>query len=173
MKTLDEVIKALRCTDPEVDPETKCNDCPYKEFRISDLWYVGPSCLDVMFADALHYLKNYRDTKEWLDLEKRNYAEAVKNCEMAEAKYTQMTLDMNRNVPLTWEQLKGMEGKPVWIELLNHDMWDDPSHRVDSEWWVIGEVRKDDIILATYLDEMELFEDDLGVIWQAYRKERK
>ena len=60
MKTLDEVIKALRCTDPEVDPGTKCNDCPYKESHIDELWYVGPSCLDEMFADALHYLKEYR-----------------------------------------------------------------------------------------------------------------
>lgn len=78
MKTLDEVIKALRCTDPEVDSETKCNDCPYKEFRMSDLWYVGPSCLDVMFADALHYLKAYRDDKDdltalrayWIEMHK-------------------------------------------------------------------------------------------------------
>ena len=61
MKTLDEVIKALRCTDPEVDPETKCKDCPYKESHINELWYVGPSCLDEMFADALHYLKEYQD----------------------------------------------------------------------------------------------------------------
>lgn len=60
MKTLDEVIKALRCADPEVDPETKCKDCPYKESHIDELWYVGPSCLDEMFADALHYLKEYQ-----------------------------------------------------------------------------------------------------------------
>lgn len=96
----------------------------------------------------------------------------VKSVALAYLKEYQSAKDENNPV-LTWEQLKIMEGKPVWIELLNHDMWDDPSHRVDSEWWVIGEVRKDDIILATYLDEMELFEDDFGEIWQAYRKERK
>lgn len=96
----------------------------------------------------------------------------VKSVALAYLKEYQSTKDEDNPV-LTWEQLKTMEGKPVWIELLNHDIWEYPSHRVDSEWWVIGEVRKDDIILATYLDEMELFEDDLGVIWQAYRKERK
>ena len=106
----------------------------------------------IIKSDALHYLKEYR------------------RLEMA---YITAMADLEANPPLTWDELCKMEGKPVWIELLNHDIWEDPLHRVDSEWWVIGEVRKDDIILATYLDEMELFEDDLGVIWQAYRKERK
>lgn len=96
----------------------------------------------------------------------------VKSVALAYLKEYQSTKDEDNSV-LTWEQLKTMEGKPVWIELLNHDIWEDPSHRVDSEWWVIGEVRKDDIIVATYLDEMELCEEDLGVIWQAYRRERK
>ena len=107
-------------------------------------------------TDVLHYLQTYQRIEDEYEELKDWWAE-----------------EYVTNEPLSWEQLKQMEGKPVWIELLNHGMWDDPSHRVDSEWWVIGEVRKDDIILATYLDEMELFEDDLGVIWQAYRKERE
>ena len=104
---------------------------------------IGNTCIDIMHYDALYYMQDRID-----------------ECQEA-------------NSPLTWDELKQMEGKPIWIELLNHDMWDDPSHGVDSEWWVIGEVRKDDIILATYLDEMELCEEDIGIIWQAYRKERK
>ena len=96
----------------------------------------------------------------------------VKSVALAYLKEYQSTKDEDNPV-LTWEQLKTMEGKPVWIELLNHDIWEDPSHRVDSEWWVIGEVRKDDIILATYLDEMELCEEDIDVLWKAYRKERQ
>lgn len=87
--------------------------------------------------------------------------------------YQKIEEEHAENIPLTWEELKQMEGEPVWIELLNHDIWEDPSHRVDSEWWVIGEVRKDDIILATYLDEMELCEEDIDVLWKAYRKERQ
>ena len=88
-------------------------------------------------------------------------------------RYQKIEGEHAENIPLTWEELKQMEGEPVWIELLNHDIWEDPSHRVDSEWWVIGEVRKDDIILATYLDEMELCEEDIDVLWKAYRKERQ
>ena len=103
------------------------------------------------FRDALNYLKEYR---------KLDSLDAVAFSE-------------DDNDPLTWDELKTMEGKPVWIEMLSHDIWEDPAHRVDSEWWVIGEIRKDDIIAATYLDEMELCEEDIGVIWQAYRKERE
>lgn len=113
------------------------------------------------------------DTIECFECPMRHETECeVKSVALAYLKEYQSTKDEDNPV-LTWEQLKTMEGKPVWIELLNHGIWEDHSHRVDSEWWVIGEVRKDDIILATYLDEMELCEDDLGVIWQAYRKERK
>lgn len=108
-----------------------------------------------LLSEVLHYLKEYQKIEDEYEELKDWWAE-----EHAE------------NVPLSWEQLKTMEGKPVLIELLNHDMWDDPSHRVDSEWWVIGEVRKDDIILATYLDEMELCEEDIDISWKAYRKER-
>lgn len=149
MKTLDEVIKAYEyCIDNNY---RDCRGCPYGcEDGESDCANAEEK------TDALHYLKEYQKIEDEYEELKDWWAE-----EHAE------------NVPLTWDELKGMEGKPVWIELLNHDMWDDPSHRVDSEWWVIGEVRKDDIILATYLDEMELCEEDINVLWQAYRKERK
>lgn len=119
----------------------------------------------IIKSDGLHYLKELRHilaNTVWVGSTKE------------ENGYWKLpTLPETGNDPLTWEDLKSMEGKPVWIELLNDDIWEDPSHGVDSEWWVIGEVRKDDIILATYLDEMELCEEDIGVIWQAYMKERK
>jgi len=77
------------------------------------------------------------------------------------------------NEPLEWEELKQMEGKPVWVEFQNYDMWADPEHHTNGSWWIVGEVRKDDIIIAQYLDEAELCEEDLGDVWQAYRKEKK
>lgn len=185
MKTLDEVIKALKCTDPAVDQETKCNDCPYKDLHnIDGLWYVGPSCLDEMFADALHYLKEYREKSHQLDIgiaENRRffeqYGEEMQRIHEIEDEYHELkdwwAEEYVTNDPLTWDELKQMEGKPVFIKLLDHDIWEDPAHRVDSEWWIVGEVRKNDIIVATYLDEAELCEEDLGVTWNAYRKERE
>lgn len=152
MKTLDEVINELHYWDT-------CDGFPesFYDFEVT--------------TDALHYLKNYRDTKAWLDLEKQNYAEAVKNCERAEAKYTQMTLDMNRNDPLDWETLKQMEGKPVWVE-----------GYYPSAWYIVREVQKnedgtEDIILDGFQGLTGIGRDDrYGDVengWQAYRKERK
>ena len=69
--------------------------------------------------------------------------------------------EQQENPALTWDELKQMEGKPVWVEFLNDDPW-------ANSWWVVGEVRKDDIIIAQYLDEAELCEEDLGNVWQAY-----
>lgn len=94
MKTLDEVIRALRCTNPATDQTTKCDDCPYKELHIDELWYVGPSCLDEMFADALQYLKWYKEL----------------------ADDSEAYVKWKENPPLTWDELQQMEGKPVWIE---------------------------------------------------------
>lgn len=121
------------------------------------------------WSDALHYLKNYRDTKKWLDLEKRNYAEAVKNCERPKAKYTQMILDMNRNGPLTWDELKQMEGKPVWV--VRTEKYCVP------HWAIVDKVYKwdsiDDSSAILQPEDEELFLSDQGKTWQAYRKERE
>ena len=54
----------------------------------------------VGIADALHYLKEYRDLKSTMDWHE----------EMEEIRRS-LTNDL-----LTWDELKQMEGKPVWIE---------------------------------------------------------
>lgn len=133
MKTLDEVIKALlRCTNPATDQETKCNDCPYKELHISELWYVGPSCLDEMFADALQYLKWYKELADDLEV------------------YT----EWKENPPLSWDELKQMEGKPVWIE--------GPLITEGPHWIIVGPSHLYDGKIVGY-----------GKTWQAYRKEKE
>ena len=172
MKTLDEVIKAFECCGND-EPDSNCEKCSY----------IGISCCLERDNDALHYLKEYKEHLKWhayeehcLDNEKKTLQEKKAEFDEVLTDYVvlrQLWTEQQENPPLSWEQLKQMEGKPIWIELLNHGILDDPSHRADSEWWVIGEVRKDDIILATYLDEMELCEEDIGVLWNAYRKERK
>ena len=58
----------------------------------------------------LHYLKEYREIKKHLacldDVEIRGDNTQVVN-----------------NLPLTWDELKAMEGKPVWIETDNLKFW--------------------------------------------------
>ena len=160
MKTLDKVIElSERCTLPYPGD---CLNCEYFEDE------TGYDCRCKIIADALHYLKVLKDILDPLKAKKITHEITCPQCNSVIA-----ILLPESNDPLTWDELKTMEGKPVWIEMLSHDIWEDPAHRVDSEWWVIGEIRKDDIIAATYLDEMELCEEDLGNVWQAYRKERE
>ena len=152
MNTLDEVIKALEICTSDRDG---CGECPYDS--VCDA--------DKKWDDALYYLKELRhilDNTVWVGSTKE------------ESGYWKLpTLPETGNDPLTWDELRQMEGKPVWVEFLNYDLWDDPEHHTSDSWWVVGEVRKDDIIIAQYLDEAELCEEDLGDVWQAYRKERK
>lgn len=197
MKTLDEVIKSyeLQMGEKRCEDCSYCDDCydhhscecPYrdadalhylKEYRMQlDDIVAKRKVLEYKTAQYEQMCdtvqKQGQEHEDRLQAEIARYLEAVKNCEDVSLKAEKVIIDAVRNDPLTWDELKQMEGKPVYVELLSHDMFDDPSHRVDSDWWVIGEVRKDDIIAACYLDEMELCEEDLGNTWQAYRKERE
>ena len=159
MRNLDEVITALGyCL--KSDEMGNCNgNCPY-------IHCCDPES-NIVKKDALYFLKEYRSEKGHWEADRKGYEDWIERYKDAREKHQQAVIKLKQNPPLSWAELREMEGKPVWIELLNHDMW------VDSEWWVIGEVRKDDIILATYLDEMELCEEDIGVLWNAFRKKRE
>ena len=148
MKTLDEVIE------------------------IASDWTNGFDEMSIE-KQMLHYLKEYRSDKALYEADRKNWeddlSQKLRFFDEARnkliAKYKELDIGTLNN-PLTWDELRTMEGKPVWVEFLNDDPW-------SNSWWVVGEVRKDDIIIAHYLDEAELCEDDLGELWQAYRKERR
>ena len=133
MKTLDEVIKKFETCN---DNETTCSSCPY----------VSSEC--ACDADALHYLKeykNYQDTMCALP----DYYEWIHSAD---------------NPPLNWEELRTMDGKPVWVAgtiLLSH-------------WLIIDEV-KEEMMIATdrYGVRVPLFKNVIGNAWQAYRRERE
>lgn len=162
MKTLDEVIKALdNCADVNANFEA-CECCEYRDIRDD-----GYDCGRLqMMEDALHYLKNYRDSKAWIKLEKKNYTEAVKNCEQTEARYTKAILDMYRNEPLTWDELKEMTGKPVWMEWTG-----------SPRWGIVDGIYKDafgveNLVVCVPHDYLHFDKRMQGDVWQAYRKER-
>lgn len=104
-------------------------------------------------ADALEYLKKLKRIE--VKIEKI----AIGNLED--------TLSKMDNPPLTWDELKGMGGKPVWVE-------------VDGKWWgrfwAFVEVGNDSYI-NFYQKGQEYPEDlwkcNMGKTWNAYRKERK
>lgn len=97
---------------------------------------IGNTCKDIMHYDALFYMQDRID-----------------ECQ-------------ETNSPLTWEELKAMKDKPVWIELLGNGHW--------KGWDVIAGFDEDDfgVAMVTIHDD-DYYKLDLGKTWQAYRKERK
>ena len=86
MRTLDEVIKA-------VEEDLECANVSYPE-----TFYDYDN-----HKDALYYLKEYRETKKHL---------ACLDAAEIRGDDTQVV----NNPPLTWDELRQMEGKPVWVE---------------------------------------------------------
>lgn len=133
-------------------------------------------------GDALHYLKEYKIKRERImakaqdceDAEKRlqneinRYQKAAKECEEILTDYValkQYWAEQQANPALTWDELKTLKGKPVWIELLGKGHW--------KGWDVIGGFYTDDFgdaMCTARLDDYYL--TDLDKTWQAYRKER-
>lgn len=143
MKTLDEVIKAFEYCQNPVDNFGNCNaECPY-------IHCCDPECTAVK-VDAIHYLKELQKIEDEYDELKDWWAE-----EHAE------------NVPLSWDELKQMEGKPVWVEIVAPDNW--------KAWFLISAI--DDGFLWVFDskgDAHNLPRVCLDTrLWQAYRKERE
>ena len=150
MKSLDEVIALLE------DPRRA--DVPhYKD-------------------DLLFHLKNYRDSKEDIDTAMERYTRAtLQHMDAAEKLEAQRFVLEYDNPPLTWDELREMEGKPVWVE----------SHGNITEytgWAIVKRVLPDRVhfLFSEYDDEygyegleMAVLKSYIGISWQAYRKERE
>lgn len=78
--------------------------------------------------------------------------------------------EWKENPPLTWDELKTMEGKPVWIEA-------DNGQEQFKHWFIIDEFTFSDIpglqIMWCLNNSFRFWEADIGKTWQAYRKEKK
>lgn len=104
---------------------------------------------DPILIDALHYLREYR---------KLDSLDAV-------------AFPEDENPALTWNELKTMKGKPVWVEA------DDGKYK---KWFIVGNFfswfEKEDfdahVNLYHYGSATEMSKEMYGFYWQAYRKER-
>lgn len=97
---------------------------------VSYVTKIGNTCIDVMHYDALYYMQDRID-----------------ECQQA-------------NPPLTWDELKGMEGKPVWVEPAN-------------EWILISFAGENRIFfIEKTCNEYSFPKEEYPERWQAYRKER-
>lgn len=139
MKTLDEVIEAFEtCIVPK---NVFCKECGFEDrCRITD--------------DALHYLKAYKakqDEDWWKEyIAMRN--EIIFN-------------DLEANTVLTWDELKQMVGKPVWVEYQCYT----------PDWEVIERIGNSKLFDGEFIETHMsiLHKETIGTEWQAYRKERE
>ena len=126
-----------------------------EELQYWDTCNEYPECFydDEVNRDALHYLKEFKRISA--KIEKIALGDVME------------TLEKLDNPALTWEELKQMEGKPVWIEFLNDEgEWNGEWCLVESSNNILCE------ILRCKMSWFGLRKITLGKTWQAYRKER-
>ena len=170
MKTLDEVIKAME--DCAIG-EKGCRGCAYEDIHLSAAG-IGQSCVEAMIGDALWYLKNYRSDMQMYAANQKHWEDElhqkIKDFGDAKERYIARLKELDigtLNEPLTWDELKAMEGKPVWIKLLGKGKW-----KKWKGWDVIGGFDDDDFGFAMCTVRGDYYYlADLGKTWQAYRKE--
>lgn len=146
MKTIDEVIKALTiCKNPDIN--RNCKDCPMPDTQ---------ECMGVLMTDALHYLKKFKRISARLE-------------KIALGNITE-TLEKLDNPALTWDELRQMERKPVWVEYNLHLSDRDARSRM---WIIVQKImpwRQDDELI--YYSGFVFGKKEIGKTWKAYRKER-
>ena len=138
MKMLNEVIKAFECCSHD----DRCENCTYN----------GIACTLERDTDALHYLKTIETTENL-------YHDAVNELSKWEDEDWK-----DRHLPLTWDELKTMKGKPVWVHLFGSGLgeWNLIHAQLDNQiWFTDGN---------GYIYDMH--EEKQGKTWQVYRKEK-
>ena len=162
MRTLDEVIKGFECCK-----EVGCNDCPYK-ILFDDDSHV-PCDQFEKDDDALQWLKGYQKHIE-LDKLRDKYGETSQiTCPKCHSEFVILP---DANNPLTWDELKSMEGKPVWVEY-NFQIDDKEFRDKSKRWCIVREFNPwhDTEIIITE-NGFVLSKNEQIKGWQAYRKER-
>lgn len=123
---------------------------------LDDVIFEAPYSPTDWAKDALYHLKKYKRVQNKIE------KIALGNIED--------TLDKLDNKPLTWDELKTMEGKPVWVEDHNDD--DEPYNR----WYIVERFIKEQgdeyAVLNDYYFSRKYFNDKTDG-WQAYKKERE
>lgn len=168
MKTLDEVIDDF---EKACDLERRCEDCSGCLGQENGCPNDGAESV----PDALEYLKEYRSKQDTIaeqlaELEQKNdhVCELAKTvCEEYDRLCNRLAEEY-RNEPLSWEQLKNMEGKPVWIEMGAFKIW-------GLNGGVYGDAFGKEMVTFKVLHDLwRLRKEKMGDAdgWQAYSKER-
>lgn len=163
MKTLNEVIKIMNICDETQTSD--CIGCPY-----------AVDCKDVpgkkLRADALYYLQKYQEYYKARNDQVERYQKAAQQCEeilkdyitLKQIALRQYCAEAQDNPQLTWDELKNMEGKPIWVEYEGYAPNWEVIEYIGNTKWKWGEV------IETHLSI--LHKETQGKIWKAYRKEK-
>ena len=172
MKPLNEVIKAMEnCYGSDAEC---CDKCSYT-MEVTGHGVICRKC--DLEDDALHYLKELRDMTD-IPMEYfenggtlQNFADTSQiTCPKCHSEFVILP---DANNPLTWDELKQMKGKPVWIEVLD-DTGDHYKWRGDS-WYIVKDFAQGYYGWYCHLEPnwRTWTEQTYGDLWQAYRKERR
>ena len=159
MKTIDEVIK-------EIEEFWVCpsNDEADEYCLLYDI-----------YQDALQYLKMYRSDQLTWEANQKAWDLVEEDLVNARMKYIAKLKELDigtLNDPLTWDELRSMPGKAVWITFAK-TIRDEMDRK---GWFVIHQCFEPEVVgeeAVMYCNDMFYFPKKYqGTKWQAYRKER-
>ena len=155
MRTLDEVIKA-------VEEDLECANVSHPE-----TFYDYDN-----HKDALHYLKEYRSDQIQWEAAREDWNEKWETFLEARERHLNAVKELKRNDPLTWDELRQMEGKPVWI-WLSPRIKNTPG---SGRWEIIykfNPIGGNKNLFEMEMESRSRFKRKYqGDLWQAYRKEK-
>lgn len=141
---MNTLVEVINDLDCLDDDNHKCDNCQWEKERFVC------SRAQCIYLDALHYLKMYKELAEDAEL------------------FAEWKEQRKKNPPLPWDKLRTMTGKPVWIEWAG-----------TPQWGIIADIYLDmfgyekvSFSVAT-IGHMRMSEQDYGLRWLAYEKERK
>lgn len=138
--TSQEIIKGLRCHAGDV---ADCVSCP--------CWPIEDGCRRFLCAAAADRLEEYVDRCA-------RFSEEI-----------MVLREKQRNDPLTLDELKEMDGEPVWVLVSSN--WRESGI---SEGWCIVRFHSDDDRVRVYIYDTRhgarfFAQQDYGISWWAYR----
>jgi len=163
--TTEEIVKALRC-EGDVD---KCKDCYFENTEIGCVLCSGQE-IESLAAARLEQLERDLETfkafhERYAQQTSKKYVEDI--CALT-ARAEQAERERINPQPLTWEELSGMVGEPVWTigECCGLDGWD-----------IIEEVYDDSVLFGRSAERPERWNYNLRELsgklsacaWLAYR----
>lgn len=160
MRTLDEVIKNFEICRKARLNLISCNGCTY---AIGD----NDFCIDCNETDVLEWLKGYQKHIE-LDKLRDKYGETSQKLRntsqiICPKCHSEFVILPEANNPLTWDELKQMVGKPVWLEDSNQQ----------GEWVLLSGMEDDELYFVyRTCNEYKIYRKEQGTLWKAHRKER-